>query len=55
MSEGPESVLDASALLAYLRDEPGVEAVHQALEKRCAISAVNWSRPVAVNGCVPFT
>src|SRR3954471_19998369 len=43
MSEAPECVLDASALLAYLRDEPGIDVVRKALEKRTAISAVNWA------------
>lgn len=35
-------VLDASALLAYLHDEPGAERVSTALEG-AVISAVNWS------------
>jgi len=35
------AVLDASALLAYLRDEPGVEAVVDALAGGAAISTVN--------------
>ena len=43
MSEAPELVLDASALLAYLRDEPGIDVVRKALQKRTAISAVNWA------------
>jgi len=43
VSEAPELVLDASALLAYLRDEPGIDVVRKALEKRTAISAVNWA------------
>ncbi len=38
-----ESVLDASALLAYLNDEPGAETVEQALAAGCLISAVNWA------------
>jgi ribonuclease VapC len=41
--EGPDLVLDASALLAYLRDEPGVVEVEAALRQRPAISAVNWA------------
>ena len=43
MSEAPELVLDSSALLAYLRDEPGIDVVRKALEKRTAMSAVNWA------------
>jgi PIN domain nuclease of toxin-antitoxin system len=35
-------VLDASALLAYLRQETGWEAVHSVIGDSC-ISAVNWS------------
>jgi PIN domain nuclease of toxin-antitoxin system len=34
-------VLDASALLAYLRDEPGAELVADAIADGVAISAVN--------------
>jgi PIN domain nuclease of toxin-antitoxin system len=34
--------LDASALLAFLHDEPGAEMVSRALEGAC-VSAVNWS------------
>jgi ribonuclease VapC len=35
------SVLDASALLAYLNDEPGAEVVEAALGEGCFISSVN--------------
>jgi PIN domain nuclease of toxin-antitoxin system len=35
------TVLDASALLAYLHDEPGAEAVEEALSGRTSIGAVN--------------
>ena len=35
-------VLDASALLAFLHDEPGGEVVSQVLEG-ASVSAVNWS------------
>ena len=38
-----EAVFDASALLAYLNDEPGATAVEQALAQGGYISAVNWS------------
>jgi ribonuclease VapC len=34
-------VLDASALLAYLRDEPGAEVVSEAIAGGTAVSAVN--------------
>lgn len=37
------AVLDASALLAYLREEPGAGIVADALEGGAAISAVNWA------------
>lgn len=36
-------VLDASALLAYLFDEPGAEEVEGAMSGRAAISIVNWA------------
>ena len=49
-SDGPEarkheeeSVLDASALLAYLQDEPGADLVEDALSVGCRMSAVNWA------------
>ena len=35
------TVLDASALLALFNDEPGVQAVLDALDGHCLISAVN--------------
>lgn len=35
------AVLDASALLALLRDEPGAERVEAALERGAQLSAVN--------------
>lgn len=37
----PSTVLDASALLAYLRDEPGAEVVADAIAGGAAISTVN--------------
>ena len=37
------SVLDASAFLAYLRDEPGALVVETALANGTAMSAVNWA------------
>lgn len=36
-------VLDASALLAFLGDEPGAAVVEEALESGAVCSAVNWS------------
>ena len=40
------SVLDASALLAYLFAEPGSDAVEEALMRGAACSAVNYSEVV---------
>jgi ribonuclease VapC len=37
----PGSVLDASALLCYLQDEPGSDAVREALIATAAMSVVN--------------
>ena len=36
-------VLDASAVIAYFRGEPGQEAVATALESECCISAAQWA------------
>lgn len=36
-------VLDASALLAYLQDEPGADTVEGALEDGATIGTANWS------------
>ncbi|HEX6154022.1 MAG TPA: type II toxin-antitoxin system VapC family toxin [Solirubrobacterales bacterium] len=41
-SNKPEAVLDASALLAHIDDEPGAEAVGEAIVNGAAISIVNW-------------
>lgn len=38
-----EVVLDASALLAYLNEEPGAEAVESALAEGACIGAANWA------------
>lgn len=43
----PHSVLDASALLAYLRDEPGRDRVEEALLRGVEMSAVDWSETLA--------
>lgn len=40
-------VLDASALLAYLRDEPGADVVTEAIAEGGAISAVNLAEVLA--------
>jgi ribonuclease VapC len=45
--EVPASVLDASALLALLQDEPGAPAVVEAIESGAAISTVNFSEVLA--------
>jgi PIN domain nuclease of toxin-antitoxin system len=39
----PTSVLDASALLAVLRDEPGSATVIEALAAGAAVSVFNWA------------
>jgi ribonuclease VapC len=38
-----EIVLDASALLAFLREEPGAAIVSEVLENTVYMSAVNWA------------
>jgi len=38
-----EIVLDASALLAFLREEPGASKVAEVLENTAYMSAVNWA------------
>lgn len=40
-------VLDASAVIAFVRDEPGAALVRQALDQRCFISAVNLTEVLA--------
>lgn len=42
-----KSVLDASALLALLKEEPGSEQVIEAITEGAAISTVNFSEAVA--------
>jgi ribonuclease VapC len=37
----PGAILDASALLAYLRDEPGADVVAEAIAGGAAVSTVN--------------
>lgn len=41
--EAPASVLDASALLAHLNEEPGAVVVREAMEAGAAISVANWA------------
>jgi len=41
--DGRSSVLDASALLAYLRDEQGSMMVDEALARGTVMNAVNWA------------
>ena len=41
------SILDASALLAYLQDEPGAETVGKALTEGCLINAINWAETLS--------
>ncbi len=43
----PKTVLDASALLAFLLQEPGAEAVATALMDHCAISALNYAETLS--------
>jgi len=44
--EGP-AILDASALLAYLKDEPGAGRVRTAMARGALISAVNWAETLS--------
>jgi ribonuclease VapC len=41
--EAPVSVLDASALLAHLNEEPGAALVREAMQAGAAISVANWA------------
>lgn len=43
----PTSILDASALLAYLQGEPGATVVANALTQGSIISAVNWAETLS--------
>jgi PIN domain nuclease of toxin-antitoxin system len=42
------AVLDASALLAYLRDEPGAGLVADAIARGTTISSVNLAEVLAI-------
>jgi PIN domain nuclease of toxin-antitoxin system len=41
------AVLDASALLALVQDEPGAERVEDALARGAVMSAVNWAETLS--------
>jgi ribonuclease VapC len=43
----PYSILDASAVLAYLQGEPGAPIVANALEQGSLISAINWAETLS--------
>jgi PIN domain nuclease of toxin-antitoxin system len=43
MIDEDASVLDASALLAYLNAEPGAQAIEEALSRPAFIGAANWA------------
>ncbi|HEX2222987.1 MAG TPA: type II toxin-antitoxin system VapC family toxin [Thermoanaerobaculia bacterium] len=47
MSLHPAWILDASALLAYLQDEPGAALVEEALLAGATISAINWAETLS--------
>ncbi len=46
------SVLDASAFLAYLQEEPGADQVTDALGQTAVISAANWAEVLTKLGDV---
>lgn len=41
------AVLDASALLAFINDEPGADRVGEAIARGALVSAVNWAEVLA--------
>jgi ribonuclease VapC len=41
------SVLDAAALLAFIRDEAGADRVREAIAARALINTVNWAEVLA--------
>jgi ribonuclease VapC len=43
----PASILDASALIAFLHDEPGSGAVLDAIAQAAAVSVVNWAEALS--------
>lgn len=44
----PTSVLDASALLAIVRDEPGASTVIEAIADGATVSVFNWTEVLSV-------
>src|SRR5579883_1996620 len=48
MALGPTCVADASALLAYLVDEPGADIVERTLTAGLAVNLVNWAETLTV-------
>jgi len=40
------TVLDASALLAFLKDEPGADVVRKLLDEGASCASINWSEVV---------
>jgi ribonuclease VapC len=44
---GPTSVLDASALMALVYEEPGADRVESAIGAGALVSAVNWAEVLA--------
>lgn len=52
-----EVVLDASAILAYLNEEPGAEAIGEVLARSACIGAADWAEVLskaAENGDDPL-
>ncbi len=47
MTASAQSVLDSSALLAYLGDESGADIVETALMQGAVMSAVNWAETLS--------
>ena len=43
----PASILDASALIAFLHNEPGTDAVVDAITATAAVSVVNWAETLS--------
>jgi len=43
----PASILDASALIAYLHVEPGASAVVDAITETAAVGVVNWAETLS--------
>jgi len=43
----PASILDASALIAFLHDEPGSDRVLDAIAQTAAVSVVNWAEALS--------